>query len=96
MRSRIFLVAVLAALAAALPGGGAPKAFCNPPAAGDWIVALSCTFQGQDSAPADVVVQPGVTLTLAPGADLDIDFDAHHLRVRDNARVIVQLGAKIR
>jgi hypothetical protein len=94
MRARILLVTALAALAFAT--GAEAEPFCNPPANGDWIVAASCTFQGQATAPDNVIVQPGVTLTLAPGADLDIDFSAHHLRIRQNARVIVKLGAKIR
>jgi hypothetical protein len=96
MRARIMLMTVLTALAFAIGADAETKALCNPPANGDWIVAVSCTFQGQDTAPEDVIVQPGVTLTLAPGADLDIDFNDHHLRVRQNARVIVKLGAKIR
>ena len=96
MRARIVLVMALATLAAATGAGAQPKALCNPPANGDWIVAVSCTFQGQATAPANIIVQPGITLTLAPGADLNIDFGGHHLRVRQNAKVIVKLGAKIR
>jgi hypothetical protein len=96
MRVRIVLLTALAALACAVGAGAQPKALCNPPANGDWIVAMSCTFQGQAAAPANVIVQAGVTLTLASGADLDIDFGGHHLRVRQNAKVIVKLGAKIR
>ena len=51
---------------------------------------------GQASAPANVIVQAGITLTLAAGADLNIDFANRHLRVRAGARVIVKQGARIR
>jgi serine protease len=93
MRAKIMLVMGLAALACV---ADASALNCNPPAIGDWIVAQSCTFQGQATAPANVIVQAGVTLTVAPGADLNIDFTGHHLRVRQGAKVIVKLGAKIR
>lgn len=94
MRTKIMLAAALAALAG-WTGAGA-QALCAPPQQGDWIVAQSCTFQGQATAPANVIVQPGVTLTLAAGADLNIDFANRHLRVRTGARVLVKQGAKIR
>jgi len=99
MRTHIMLVmalAVLAALASAAVAGAQPKALCGPPAIGNWTVAQSCTFQGQATAPANVTVLAGVTLTLDPGANLNIDFTGHHLRVRAGARVIVKTGAKIR
>jgi hypothetical protein len=97
MRTKILIVIVTTlALASATVAGAQPKALCSPPLLGNWTVAQSCTFQGQATAPGNVTVLAGVTLTLDPGANLNIDFTGHHLRVQAGARVIVKTGAKIR
>jgi hypothetical protein len=100
MRTKIMLstvlVTMLAALASVTVAGAQPKALCGPPVLGNWTVAQSCTFQGQATAPGNVTVLAGVTLTLDPGANLNIDFAGHRLRVQAGARVIVKTGAKIR
>ncbi|HEV8577610.1 MAG TPA: hypothetical protein VGX68_00900 [Thermoanaerobaculia bacterium] len=90
MRAKVCLLMMLAFLALTMEALA-----CSPPANGDWIVAASCTFQGQATAPANVIVLPNVTLTIAPGASLNIDFTGHHLRIQQGAKVIVKLGAKI-
>ena len=87
MLATILLLATLA--------GGARRAACDPPAVGDWVVDADCTLVGQHAVTGNVTVLPGVTLALAPGAALDVDFAGKHLRVRQGARVIVQLGAKL-
>lgn len=71
------------------------KVACTPPAAGNWTVAASCDLAGAAAVTGNVTVQPGVTLTLAPGASLNINFAARHLRVRSGARVILRAGARI-
>lgn len=84
-------------LAAAAPAPSAlpAKAACNPPAAGNWVVAASCDLVGAATVTGNVTVQPGVTLTLTPGASLNIHFAARHLRVRSGARVVIRNGARI-
>ena len=76
---------------------GEKKGFliCNPPAFGTWWVFQDCLLLGAHSVPSHVVVFENVTLTLAAGASLDVDFDNRFLRIRDQARVIVGPGARI-
>lgn len=69
---------------------------CHPPASGDWIVTESCEFTHQAAAPADVIVEPGVVLTIAPGAILEIDLHNQKLLVKDTGGVLVQDGGTIR
>ncbi|MCP3912393.1 MAG: hypothetical protein GY713_15725 [Actinomycetia bacterium] len=40
---------------------------CAPPASGDWLVSASCTLTASDTAPGDVIVDPGVVLTIDNG-----------------------------
>lgn len=68
---------------------------CNPPAFGIWWVFQDCLLLGAHAVPSHVVVFENVTLTLAAGASLDVDFDNRFLRIRDQARVIVGPGARI-
>jgi len=90
------LATPLLLLALALsPTAPTDRAACNPPALGNWTVAASCTLAGAHSLTGDVTVQPGVALTLDPGAVLDLDFAHHHLRVRTGAKVVVPVGAKV-
>jgi len=69
---------------------------CYPPASGDWIVAESCEFTHQAVAPGDVIVEPGVVLTIAPNAILEIDLHSHKLLVRDGGGVLVKDGGTLR
>ncbi len=68
---------------------------CVPPASGDWVVTESCTFEGVDTAPANVIVQNNATLTIAATASLDIDLANHHLLVKDGSHVIIKDGGEI-
>ena len=68
---------------------------CVPPASGDWVIESSCTMSGQQIAAQNVVVQPGVTLTIDSWASLDIDFSNHHLRIKDGAQVVIRDEGKI-
>ena len=69
---------------------------CHPPTSGTWTVSESCEFTHQAVAPADVIVEPGVVLTIAPGAVLEIDLHNHKLLVRDTGGVLVKDGGTIR
>ncbi len=77
--------------------GGQEKGFqiCTPPAVGTWWVFQDCLLLGAHSVSGHVVVFENVTLTLAAGASLDVDFNNRFLRIRDQARVIIRSGARI-
>jgi hypothetical protein len=68
---------------------------CSPPDSGDWIVSADCTMEQSATAPANVVVNENVTLTLDSGVGLQIDLSKYHLKVRNGAKVIIKPGAKI-
>ena len=68
---------------------------CTLPISGDWVVSESCTFVGTASAPANVIVEENITLTIAENAALDIDFSNFHLLIRSGAKVVIKDGGKI-
>ncbi len=68
---------------------------CTPPATGDWIVTESCTFSGTATAPADVIINPNIVLTISDSAVLNIDFVNHKLLVQENGGVLIIPGGKI-
>lgn len=59
------------------------------------MVSEDCTLSQNASAPANVVVNPNVTLTIAPGIVLDIDSSSYNLRVKTGARVVIKPGGKV-
>ena len=59
------------------------------------MVSQDCTFEGSAVAPANVIVEAGVSLTIAANASLDIDFGNFHLLVKDQAKVVIKDGGKI-
>lgn len=77
------------------PQGLVPMPMCAPPLVGDWVVAADCLMVGNQSAPRDVLVLDGVTLQIADGATLDIDFAQRKLVIGAGSRVIVGLGGRI-
>jgi hypothetical protein len=68
---------------------------CAPPVFGTWMVASDCEMFGSRVAPDDVLVLDGVTLTLAAGSELDVDFSSHRLEVGVGSRVLIGVGARI-
>ena len=68
---------------------------CVIPGSGDWIVSASCTFQGSATASGNVIVEPGIALTIDTGAALDINFSSFHLLIRDGAKIVIKSGGKI-
>ena len=75
---------------------GNPGSGCRPPAAGDWTITTSCTFDGDMAATGGVIVEPTAVLTIAPGAVLGIDFHNQKLLVRSGGGVLVQQGGSLR
>ncbi|MCP3912391.1 MAG: hypothetical protein GY713_15715 [Actinomycetia bacterium] len=63
---------------------------CAPPAAGDWMVTASCTVAASDTAPGDVIVAPGVVLTVDNHVTLEIDLVNHQLLVQAGGGVLVR------
>ena len=72
-----------------------PEATCSPPGSGVLTVAVNCTFQGSAAAPGNVIVEPGIALTIDTGAALDINFTNFHLLIRSGAKVVIKDGGKI-
>ena len=68
---------------------------CGPHDVGDWNVSFDCTMAQNATAPANVVLLENSSLTIASGVALDIDFSAHHLRVKDGAKVVIKPGGVI-
>ena len=71
------------------------KISCSPPNSGDWILTTSCTLVNTVNAHANVVVQPGVVLTIPNGLRLNIDFTHYHLLVKSGGGVLVKSGGAI-
>ena len=69
---------------------------CRPPETGNWSLTKSCLFIGRYVAPADILVEPGVVVTIAPGAVLEIDLTAHKVLVRHPGGVLVKQGGTLR
>jgi hypothetical protein len=89
-------------LAASATGltGAASAAFdvavgCALPASGAWMVTQSCILISSAIAPANVIVEQNVTLTIDANAALNIDFSSSHLRIRSGAKVVIEAGGKI-
>ena len=68
---------------------------CSPPISGNWVVMESCTFEGTATAPANVIVETGIALTIDTGAALDINFTNFHLLIKNGAKVVIKDGGKI-
>lgn len=68
---------------------------CGPPVSGTWNVTEDCTIEGNATAPADVIVWPGVLLTVADSGALDMDFAGHRLLVRQTGGVLIKKGGRI-
>ncbi len=68
---------------------------CSPPVSGNWTVNESCTFDDIATAPADVIVEPDVVLTISDSAVLNIDFVNHKLLIQEDGGVLIIPGGKI-
>jgi RHS repeat-associated protein len=69
---------------------------CTPPTTGDWTVASSCTFTGTANAPASVIVNPNIVLTLSPSSKLLIDLKHYKLLVKKHGGVLIKKTATLR
>lgn len=74
----------------------APSDACQPPPCGDWVITTSCTLEASAAAAANVEVRDNARLTIAAGAELDLDFSHYHLLVRDGSSVLIRDGGHIR
>ena len=68
---------------------------CTPPAAGDWIISEACTLTQDATAPANVIAQANVTLTIAQNVTLNVDFLNFHVKVKDTGKLVIKSGAKV-
>jgi len=68
---------------------------CSPPEDGPWLIGADCTIWRDVAAPAGVHVASGVTLRVGGGVHLDVDLEAHGIRVDDGGRLLIDPGARI-
>ncbi len=61
----------------------------------DWMVTQSCELNKTYTAPGNVIVAPGVILTLKNNASLNIDFNHKNLTVQKGGGVLVKDGTKV-
>lgn len=70
-------------------------------APGNVIIPAGVSFTIDQAASLDVeagnvTVGTGASLTVAPGASLNVNFSAHHLRVEDGGKAVIQDGGRIK
>ena len=59
------------------------------------LVVQDCLLSGSATAPGNVIVEPGIALTIDTGSSLDIDFTNFHLLIRSGAKLVIKDGGKI-
>ena len=59
-----------------------PSAACQPPTTGNWVLTESCEMSQSATAPADVILEPGVVLTILPDVTLHIDLKNQKLHIK--------------
>ncbi len=60
-----------------------------------WNIDSSCTYEGTEPAPGNVVVQPGATLTIGETAVLRIDLVNNNLTVKNGGGAKIMPGGQI-
>lgn len=75
--------------------GDGGSSSCTVPVSGDWTVSSDCTISAGESAPANVRVDDGITLTISGTGSLDMNLSSYHLTIGDGSRVIIEVGGKI-
>ncbi|HDS11672.1 MAG TPA: M23 family metallopeptidase, partial [Candidatus Wirthbacteria bacterium] len=68
---------------------------CSPPATGDWILNSSCTIHNHETAPNNVTINNGATLTIDKNGSLDIDFKNKKMQIKNGGKVMILGGGKI-
>jgi hypothetical protein len=68
---------------------------CSVPASGDWTITSDCNISSAETAPANVRVEDGVTLTIGGSGSLNINLTNYHIIIGDGSRLIIEDGGKI-
>jgi TolB-like protein/Tfp pilus assembly protein PilF len=68
---------------------------CTVPSSGDWTVTEDCTLTQDATAPANVIVEANVALTIAQNIALNINFSNFHVKVKDTGKLVIKSGAKV-
>lgn len=87
-----------AKLGKASVGGGDGEAtadVCAVPSSGDWTVSTDCSLESDDTAPGNVEIDDGITLTISSGVTLDMDLSSYHINIGNGSRLIIEEGAKV-
>jgi hypothetical protein len=59
------------------------------------IVPKTCVCKDSQTASTDILVPDGVVLIISDGAELDIDFTNHSLRIKKGGGVLIRKGGKL-
>ena len=70
------------------------ESLCTPPTENNWIVTENCTMVATSTAPANVIVQDGATLTIPNGFTLTIP-NSNNLQVKFGGAVLIESGGTI-
>jgi exo-beta-1,3-glucanase (GH17 family) len=92
----LFLLAVIVHSSTIISTYAASSDPCTPPASGDWIVSASCTITGSVIAPASVIVNPGVIVTVSPNSSLEINFKQYKLVVKKTGGILVKKNSTVK
>lgn len=68
---------------------------CTPPSSGDWIINSNCTLTSSARISNNLVINDGYTLSLNPNVALDMNLRDYKILVKNNAKLIINSGAKI-
>lgn len=68
---------------------------CGLSGTADWNITSDCTIDSIVTAPKNVTVSNGATLTIGSSGALDIDFDNRALKALNGSRIKIKNGGKI-
>ena len=68
---------------------------CIVPSSGDWTIIENCSISSTKTAPANVRVEDGITLTISSTGSFNMDLSSHHITIGDDSRLIIEDGGKI-
>jgi RHS repeat-associated protein len=74
-------------------GGG--ETTCTIPTSGNWTITQDCTIATFETAPADVTITAGTTLTIASTGILEVDLNNNSITIEDTGGILVENGGSL-
>jgi RHS repeat-associated protein len=74
-------------------GGG--ETTCTIPTSGNWTITQDCTIATFETAPADVTITAGTTLTIASAGILEVDLNNNSITIEDTGGILVENGGSL-